>query len=417
MITLDALREIWTVITRNRVRALLTAAGVFWGMFMLVVLLGLGEGMKDGITRNMRRAATNSVTLWGDTTSLTYGGFQPGRRVRFRLKDGDALRQQLTDVRVVAPRLRYGGWRNSSVVSHGSESGTYGIYGDIPDYQQVQIFLFEKGRFINPLDIEQKRKVAVIGKQVYDDLFKPGEEALGASISLGGVWFQVVGVFDTARADNQGDREAQAIHIPLSTLQAMGNYGDTIGWMTLALGPGEDAASVSDEAKTLLRERHGVHPEDVRAIGGWNSAEEFQRVQRLFGAIRVFVWIVGAATLLSGIVGVSNIMLIVVRERTPEIGLRRAIGATARSIVAMIVQEAVFLTLVSGFLGLFGGLAFTRGLGWYIGPDNASIGAPSIDVQSLLIAALVLCLSSLLSGLLPAVRAAAIEPIEALRTE
>jgi putative ABC transport system permease protein len=414
---LDTVDELVVTLTRNRVRVGLTALGVGWGTFLLVLMLGFGDGLEEGAQRNMRGRATNAVYIWGRSTYMAYGGFKKGRPVRFQLADRDALQAGIEGIQWVCPRSQLGGWRDGTLVRAGENTGAYQLMGDTPEYRHVQVMLQTQGRWLNQRDLDDYRKVAVLGRAVADELFPGQDDLVGASIDVQGVWFQVVGVFDSTRGDEQGDREASAIHVPLTTFQRVFNQGDRVAWFALVGEPDVDGEWVEERARAVLAAQHAVHPDDRDAMGSRNAAEEFNRMKVLFAGIRLFTWLVGAATLLSGIVGVSDILLITVRERTREIGLRRAIGATPSAVVGMILLESATLTLLAGSLGLLAGVAAVEGLRWYVGPDHASLGQPDLDVPTLLGAMALLFVGGGLSGIVPALRAAAIEPVQALRAE
>lgn len=413
---IDALRDLLAVVERNQLRVGLTMLGVFWGMFMLLALLGLGDGLETAVHRTLRGTAPNAVSMWGGRTYRPYAGMQPGRWVRFNLDDVAAL-ADVRGIEVLAPRRQLGRYRDTAMVRRGDRSGGFTTYGDVPAFAQIQPMVWLAGRWINQRDLDEQRKVAVIGKQVADELFPDGEDPIGQAIEVGGVYLTVVGMFNSARADESGDREASAIHAPLTTVQAAFNLGDEIGWISFLVADEEDATEVEERARGVLMERASVHPEDRESVRAWNTAEEFQKLRGLFWGIRLFVWFAGAATLLAGVVGVSNILMITVRERTREIGVRRAIGATRRQVIAMILREAAAMTVVAGAAGIVAGVALIEAIAWYVGPNDPSLGQPKLDLATAMAAATLLLGASLIAGLLPASRAAAIRPVEALRSE
>jgi putative ABC transport system permease protein len=288
--------------------------------------------------------------------------------------------------------------------------------GDQPEFCEITPVVWETGRLLNPLDIAEQRKVAVVGTTVQTELFR-GKDPIGKAIKIQGVYFEVVGVIRSIRGDERGDRENSTIHVPLSTFQKVFNMQDRIAWIAFTAQPDVPATVMEQRVREVLAERHGVHPDDSNAIGGWNAQEDVERISALFGGIRWFVWFVGVATLLSGVVGVSNIMLVVVRERTREIGLRRALGATRASIVVQIVSESVVLTGLAGWIGLVVGVAAVEGAAAWFGPDHELVGSPQVEPAVALGALGVLIVAGVLAGLLPARRAAMIHPVEALRSE
>ena len=415
MLDLDTWTEIAETMRRNKLRTFMTAAGVFWGMFMLLIMLGFGEGLSRGVERNMGDFATNSVYIWGQRTSMPYKGMQPGRRMRFRNADTQAIAARVQGIEHLAPRNQLGGYRDANNVSRAGSTGNYQVMGDHPQYQYIQPMTFVAGRYINKLDIEGRRKVAVIGQQVYDELFEPGEDPIGDSLEINGVWFQIVGHLRSTKADDGGDRENGTITVPFTTFQRAFNYGDAVNWFAITGAPDVPATLIEERVKAVLSERHRVHPDDTQGIGSFNAQQEFAKVQNLFGGIRAFVWFVGSMTLLAGVIGVSNIMLIAVRERTREIGLRRAIGATPASVVMMILQEALVLTALAGGAGVTAAVVVLEIVRAAVGASNEVLGSPQVGPGVAAAATAILVLSGLIAGLLPARHAAAIHPVDALR--
>jgi len=408
--------EVAQVASRNPLRTTLTAMGVFWGTFMLVVMLGFGSSLEHGVMRTMGGYATNAVHMWGRRTSLAHAGRQPGWNVRFRNHDR-ALLEGLPGVELATPRLQLGGYRDGTPVAHGEHTGAFQVMGDTEAFDRVQNVVFTRGRFVNPLDQAGRRKVAVLGREVVRTLFPEGDDPLGQWITIRGVAFQVVGTFRAQVGGDAADRQESSIHVPLSTFQQVFHRGDRVGWFSLLAEPGVAASEVEDRARAAMLRRHGVHPEDGRAIGSYNAEKEYSRLRNLFLGIRWMVWVVGAATLASGVVGVSNILLIVVKERTAEIGLRRALGATPGSIVRLVLTEAVALTTVSGYAGLVVGIALVEAAAAQIGPNHPTMGLPSVDVGAAAGAVVLLAVAGAGAGFLPARRALAVNPVTALRSE
>ncbi|MCB9690662.1 MAG: ABC transporter permease [Alphaproteobacteria bacterium] len=408
--------ELWDVVSRNRVRTLLTISGVFWGMFMLILMIGFGNGLERGMQDTVGGTFTNAVFVWGRTASLPYRGLPANRSVRPSNAEIEALRE-LPGLAVLAPRNRLGGWRSGVNVVHGSELGNYQVNGDVPEWAEVQPMTFPLGRWLNQRDLDEERKVAVIGKPVMDDLYAPGEPVIGSVLTVNGVAFRVVGVFDTPLGGEDAERVENVVHLPFTTFQsAFASYRDYVGWFTATARPEVPASELEAAMRATLAERLVVHPDDLNAFGSRNSQEEFQKIVNLFAAIRLLVWVVGSATLLSGVVGVSNILLVTVRERTAEIGLRRALGATRVSVVTMILQEALMLTAVAGYAGLVVGVGVLELASSALGEGSGSMGPPSVDLRVALGAIGVLIVGGLFAGLIPARHAAAIEPAAALRS-
>ncbi|HEV8244297.1 MAG TPA: ABC transporter permease [Polyangiaceae bacterium] len=416
ILDIDTWQEIWSTLRRNKLRAALTACGVFWGLFMLIVMLGLGKGLENGTRKQLRGLAAHSVFIWGQRTSLPYHGLQPGRYLRFRNDDVDAIRR-VPGVEHVAQRLQFGGWRQGANIVHGTKTASFGVMGDTNEYPLIEPLIVARGRFVNDNDMRDARKVAVIGRQVEGVLFE-NEDPIGKNIQVRGVHFQVVGVIRSQKGGEEGERLESQVFIPFSTFQQAFNERDHIGWFSLTARADVSADQVEAEVKKVLRARHGIHPDDPEAIGSFNAAEQFGKIQGLFAGIRTFVWFVGTLTLFAGVLGVSNILLIIVKERTKEIGIRKALGATPGSIIALVVEEAVALTALSGYAGLVCGVFTLELIGKAVDKlEEAPLTQPSVDLQAALLAAAVLVVAGVVAGIVPARHAAKIHPVEALRAE
>lgn len=416
LLTGDALQEVFQVFNRNRLRTGLTAAGVFWGVFMLLMMQGFGTGMENGVSLTMADNVTNSVFIWTRKTSLPYQGMRPGRRISIRNADVSAL-SQMPGLEHVAPRLQLGGFRSGTTIKRGDRVGSFQVMGDVPAFVHVQPMAFQEGRFINERDIAEHRKVVVIGDQVYRELFDPGRPATGQRLTVDGIAFLVIGRFQARTSGDEGERIENRLHIPLTTFQRAFNTGDRVGWLALTGEPEVQVSMIETDAKAILAARHSVHPDDKQAFGSYNAQDTFQRIQNLFDGMGFLVWFVGAMTLLSGVIGVSNVMLISVAERTREIGVRRAVGASRMNIVWLILREATLLTAVAGYAGLLGGLLAVEALGLLLGDSSDVLREPRVDVLTAVTAAVLLVVAGAISGILPAWRAANIHPVEALRAE
>ncbi|MEN0063615.1 MAG: ABC transporter permease [Myxococcota bacterium] len=412
----DTLVEISDALVANPIRALLTMAGVFWGTLILIAMLGFAEGIEQATIKTMRGSVTNAVFVWGGRTRLPYRGRRPGRRVKYALSDIPVL-TAIEGVKHLSPRSQLGGYRDGIAVTRGTEVGAFQITGDVPNFRHVQAVEWDAGRFINDLDVADRRKVAVIGDQVYRQLWPDGGDPIGQTIAIQGIHFQVIGHFHSATGDDRGDRDEQTIHVPLSTYLSAFRQGDVVEWWAFIVEDGFSSEAVEVEVKKALAERHDVHPKDAVALGSYNAEKEYRRIQSLFLGIRGLTWLVGIATLLSGAIGVSNVLLIVVRERTPEIGVRRAIGATPSAIVFMIALEALVMTSMAGMAGIVMGTLLLEAAAVAIGPDNLSMGQPYIHWSATVGTAALLGFAGLVAGYLPARRAVAIEPVDALRSE
>jgi len=420
MFDLDRWQEIYHVLSKNKLRTFLTAFGVFWGIFMLVIMLGSGNGLQRGVTQNFGDMATNSVFIWTQQTTVPYKGFPRGRRYNFENEDALAIKQGVPEIKYLAPRMQAGGYEQTNNVIRGLKSGVFNIMGDYPVFNKIDPLNFLKGRFINDIDIAEKRKVAVIGTRVVDFLFKKDEEPINQYIQIQGVYFLVIGVFTSKRTGEQANEENQNIYIPFTTLQRTYNYGNAVGFFSITSKDEIPVSVVEEKAIKILKKRHSVAPEDDAAIGHFNLQKEFEKMQGLFFGIRMLVWIVGTGTLLAGVIGVSNIMLVVVRERTKEIGIQRALGATPSKIISQILMESVVLTTFSGYFGLTIGVGLLELINYLLGASGANTEMflhPGIDFSVAITALTILIFCGGLAGMIPARRAVSIKPIDALRFE
>ena len=414
---LDHWQEIKVALLRNRTRTTLTAFGVFWGIFLLMVMLGSGQGLRNGIMRDFEGGATNSFFVWTQRTQKPFAGLPAGRTLQLNIQDVQAIRDKVPEVQLVAPRNQLGGFMGGNNVSRGRKAGAFSVMGDYPEIRQIQSFKLEAGRFLNQFDMDDSRKVAVIGTRVRDVLFARGEQPVGQSIVIHGVYFQVVGVFRSVQSGDDADRDAQTIFVPFPTFQRAFNFGDRVGWMAVISRPDVPASAAEEKVLAVLRSRHKVAPDDQRAFGHFNLEEEFRKVQGLFAGIRILVWLVGVGTLAAGAIGVSNIMLIIVKERTKEIGIRRAVGAKPSAVVTQIALEAVILTASAGYFGLIAGIALVEIVGRVLPEGARMFTHPDVGVGEALRALATLIGAGVLAGLAPAQRAVQVSPIVALRSE
>lgn len=413
---LDSWHEVLATLSRNRLRALLTAAGVFWGIFMLIVMLGIGKGLERGTRRNMGDMTLRSIFIWSQRTSMPYKGLVPGRYLAFENDDIDAIRR-VPGVERVAPRLQLGGWRDGGTISAGKRSGVFSVTGDYPDYRYVEPIEVVRGRFINERDIREERKVVVLGEDVRKILF-PDVDPVGQYVQIRGVYFKVVGELVSHRGGDEGERVKATAFVPFSTFQRAFNVPNRVGWFGLTASPTASAEAVEREVRKLLAARHRVHPEDAQAIGSFNAAERFGKVDGLFRGIQTFVWFVGTLTLLAGVLGVSNILLITVKERTRELGIRKALGATPWNTISMILKESITLTALSGYLGLIAAVGVLELVGAAVAKlEKAPILAPEVDLGTALLALAVLTVCGAVAGIVPARKAVSVSPVEALRAE
>lgn len=422
MFDLDKWQEIFSALKKNKMRTFLTAFGVFWGILMLMIMLGSGRGLQNAVFHGMKDFATNSVFLWTQPTTVAHAGYPRGRQFNFRNDDIEALRAHIPEIDILAPRLQGMGNPNSiDNVVRGKHAGAFTVNGDFPEWNLIDPVKMEKGRFLNHFDVKYNRKVAVIGNRVYESLYEAGEEPLGSYIRIQGVYFQVIGVFEPQNSNiGFGGDKAESVFIPFTTLQRTYNYGDIVGWFAITSTDNVPVSEVEEKVVAYLKRRHNIAPEDSQAIGHVNLEKEFNKIQGLFMGIDFLVWIVGIGTLMAGVIGISNIMLIVVRERTKEIGIQRALGATPVKIVSQIITESVFLTTLAGYSGLVAGVLLLEGLGAVLaasGGDSPALRSPGVDFNVAMIALLVLVVSGALAGWMPAQRAISIKPIDALRDE
>jgi len=408
MLDLDKWQEILSTIASNKTRTLLTGFSVAWGIFMLIILLGSGQGLSNGIEYQFRDDAINSVWVRSGQTSIPYKGLQPGRSIQFTNQDTDDLKT-IDGVDHATARFYIQG---NVRVSYGKESDNFDVRSVHPGHRYVENTIMTRGRFINELDIAEHRKVAVIGKLVSDALFK-SEPAIGKDIKVNGIAFKVVGVFE----DTGGEGEMQKVYLPISTAQRAFGGGNKVAQFMFTTGDAdlERTKAMAEQVRNDLAQRHTFSPEDRRAVFVYNNNENFARFLSLMDGIRMFIWVIGIGTILAGVVGVSNIMLITVRERTKEIGVRKAMGATPWSVVGLILQESVLITSVAGYVGLVLGVALLELLSGKLQADY--FRSPEVNLGVAIYATLLLVLAGTAAGLFPAVKAARIRPIEALRDE
>ena len=420
MFDLDRWQEIYHVLRTNKLRTFLTAFGVFWGIFMLVIMLGSGTGLRNGVTQNFGDMATNSIFVWAQQTSVPYKGFSRGRGFNFENRDADALLASIPEIKYLAPRTNVGGYNGSSTAMRGLKSGEFGLFGDYPVYNLIDPVNLTNGRFINDLDIKEKRKVVVIGKRVREILFEPKENPMNQYLKINGMYFQVIGIHKSKRTGEQASQEDQRIFMPFTTLQRVFNYGNAVGFFAVTAKDEIPVTAMEDKVIALLKKQHSVAPSDENAIGHYNLKKDFDRMNGLFAGIRFLVWIVGTGTLLAGVIGVSNIMLVVVKERTKEIGIQRALGAGPGVIISEIITESVVLTTFAGYFGLVIGVGLLELINWLLtksGANTQMFVHPGVNFNVAITALTILIVSGALAGFIPARRAISVKPIDALRYE
>lgn len=414
MFNIERWQEIFEAIGKNKLRTFLTGLSVASGIFILVILLAIGQGMSNGVSKEFENDATNRISVWTNVTSVEYKGLNPGRRIEMDNRDYDLAVNKNSD-QIELKSGVYSRW--GQLVTYKKENGSYRVEGVRGDYQFLENESLIAGRYINQNDLNSYEKNAVIGNQVYLDLFK-GKDAIGKYIDIAGIKFKVVGVY----TDPGGEREETRIFIPLTTAQRVYNAGDKLRSLAFTLEQHdtyEDALAASEafseQLKADLKTKHSIAPNDERAVNVNNTLEHAKRFYDLNNMIRWFFWGVGICTIIAGVVGVSNIMLIIVKERTKEIGVRKAIGAQPWSIIWMILHESIFVTAIAGFAGLLFSLFLLQLVGPFIETDY--IRNPSVDFSVAITTVIILVIAGAIAGFFPAYRAANIKPIEALRDE
>lgn len=406
----DTWQEVYDSVTKNKVRTVITMIGVWWGILLLIALLGAARGMENSFNRLFGDFATNSVFIWGQSTSIPFKGFQEGKRVRLKLSHVNMIRENIEGIELVVPRNR-----SQALVVKNLLSGNYGINGDYPVLDKIQKKKMVLGRFINQNDINNNRKSAVISEDVYKQLFETDENPIGHYLQINSMNFKVIGVFQNENVDMGPPSD---IHIPFTTFQQIYNRGDRIGWMVITGKPKYNIKQIEEDVKLLLRNLNKIHPRDKRALGSFNLGKEFAKITGFLTGMQFLTWFVGISTLIAGVFAIGNILLITVKERTKEIGVRRALGATPFEIKRQIVVEAVFLTIISGLLGIISGgwiLIIIDNI-WGQGSDATLVNA-SVSIGVVFVALIILVMLGTLIGLIPAFKATSIKPIEALREE
>ncbi len=410
MIDIDKWHEIFSSLGRHKLRTFLTAFSVWWGIFMLVILLGAGNGLENSAKRDFQNDAMNVLWMWTQQTSEPYKGLPAGRFINFTNDDFDLISEH--------PEIKHASMQNrlwgEFFISYKEKSLSYGVQGVYPGHQAIELPVMEEGRYINQADIEGFRKVCVIGLPVRQGFFKDEEQALGEYLNIKGVKYKIVGIFSEDR-----DREMQRIYVPASTVQRIEGT-DRVQTIVVEMGdtPLEETQKLEERIRQQMAAQHKFSPADRSAVGIFNRTEEFQDIKAVMLLIRTFIWFVGIGSIIAGVIGVSNIMLIIVKERTKEIGVRKALGATPNSIVSMIVQESVFLTGLAGYVGLASGLGVIYAINQFMVSNDIEAEFfynPSVNLGTVLIALLILVLSGVVAGLIPALQAVKINPVTAMK--
>lgn len=410
--------ELAQVLLRNPFRTFLSSLGVGWGLFMILITVGASNGLEEGVKSDMGNRVKNSAFLWGESTSLPYKGYPRGRWIELTSPDVEYLVKNATTLEVVAPRNQLGGWRGGNNVTHGLKTAACGVYGDMPVYKDIDPILITEGRYINQRDLDDRRKVAVIGKRVRQLLFDREEQVLGSHIQIQGVTFTVVGVYKSQQTGEDAEEAENSIFTPYTTFNHAFHMGDKVGWLSLLIKedvPGDTAVA---EVLRLLKAQKSIHPDDPRGFGHWSMAEMHEEMSTVFAAFRWVSFVFGGLALFAGVIGIMNIMLITIKERTRELGVRRALGATPANIVVQIMVETLTLTVLAGLIGGILGVFALEALDTYLvnAEDNGIFRHPHVTLDVLLTALTTMTILGAFAGVLPALRALRVQPVEALRT-
>ena len=414
----DPWLELAQVLLRNPFRTFLSSLGVGWGLFMILITVGASNGLEEGVKSDMGNRVKNSAFLWGESTSLPYKGYPRGRWIELTSPDVEYLVKNATTLEVVAPRNQLGGWRGGNNVTHGLKTAACGVYGDMPVYKNIDPILITEGRYINQRDLDDRRKVAVIGKRVRQLLFDREEQVLGSHIQIQGVTFTVVGVYKSQQTGEDAEEAENSIFTPYTTFNHAFHMGDKVGWLSLLIKedvPGDTAVA---EVLRLLKAQKSIHPDDPRGFGHWSMAEMHEEMSTVFAAFRWVSFVFGGLALFAGVIGIMNIMLITIKERTRELGVRRALGATPANIVVQIMVETLTLTVLAGLIGGILGVFALEALDTYLvnAEDNGIFRHPHVTLDVLLTALTTMTILGAFAGVLPALRALRVQPVEALRT-
>lgn len=409
---IDAWTEVYAAIRKNKLRTILTMIGVAWGMFLFVLLLGLTRGMQNGFDRNLADAATNSLFVWGGTTSMPYKGFQKGRLIELKMSDVKQIEAQFPQISLIAPR----NMMPNSVVAFGTKYNFYNINGDYPDQNRMFGKDIVKGRFIDEDNIKNEIKVCVLGIEVVENFFDKDQNPLGKQIRISDSYYTIVGVYDSPSSPVETKDQ---IYIPFTTFQKVYNQGEKIQYLSLSIPNEYDIVQFEKQLKNYLKEVKNIAPEDEQGLGGFNLGEMLGKIMKFVKGMQFLAIVVGAMTLFSGVIAISSILLITVSERTKEFGIRRALGAIPSQIRGQILLESVVLTLIAGLAGIVGAGLILMFLNEVIIPGNDSIPIynASIDLFTLFAALAIMVVMATFAGLIPAQRAIAIKPIDALRDE
>lgn len=413
----DSWNEILQIMLRKPIRTILASIGVGWGIMMLILLVGAGNGLENGTKLESAGVAENSMFIWSRKTSKPYKGFQRGRRIELDNTDFAYLKDNVAEITAISPRNQLGGYNGSNNVSYKSRTGAFNLYGDAPELIKIKPVIITQGRYLNEGDVLEKRKITVIGDEVRKVLFQD-EDPIGQHIQANGINFKVVGVFKSMRAGEDGLEEMQSLFIPYTSFQKAFNWGDKIGWFSILCDNEKSVEELSKKVTSILMARKNVHPEDKRAFGSWNMGEEMGRFNQIFDAIDLIGYFVGSLVLLAGIIGIINIMLVTVKERTKEFGIRRALGAAPKTIINQVVKETLLLTITASSVGMILGVFLLKKMSDMT--DSGDMGVfyhPEVSLKVVVMAMVLTITFGALAGLIPAIRAVSIKPVDAIRTE
>ena len=414
----DTWQEIFGSIQKNKIRTIITMIGVLWGIFIYIALSGSSKGLDNGFERQFQSIASNSIFVWAQSTSLPYAGYKSERNITLKIQDAEVLKKQVKNIKFIAPRIVAGvfGSAGGSIV-RGTKTGTYSVYGEYPEYIKIATSkIYDGGRFINQSDIQDDRKVCVIGERTQLELFEEDEDPIGKFISINKINFRVVGVHKFVQGGGFGDDGD--IYIPFTTFKKIFNTGDDVGFFMIAADENADGVKVEKDIKATLKQIHKIDPNDERAIGGFNLGEIFRKTMNFANGLTFLSLVVGIATILAGIIGIGNILLISVKERTKEIGIRKALGATPGEVRSQIILESVFLTILAGVIGIILGALVLYGINAAtMDQTDFPYTNPTVPIPYVLGALGLMVLLGTLIGIIPAQRAVSIKPIDALREE
>ena len=411
---IDTYREILDTLTRNKSRSFLTGFGVFWGVFMLVALIGGGQGLKELLNQNFEGFATNSAMVWAQPTTKAYKGFRKGRRWNMEYKDVQRLKSRIPELDVVSPVL----FSNGGTAYFGDRKTTVSINGVQEDYQRVSEPKMRYGRYLNDMDVAQRRKVCVIQKKTYKDLFPGGGDPCGSFIRVDSVYYQIVGVdYSSAEGISFGGESGTTMLLPITLMQQTYNMGQSVHMIAVTGKKGVVMSVVADRIRETIARAHTIDPEDEQGVMVFNTEVLFQMLDSLFRGVNFLIWLVGLGTLLAGAIGVSNIMMVTVRERTIEIGIRRAIGATPKMVLSQIISESIVLTMVAGMSGILFAVMILQMLELANTEDGILAAHFQVGFWTAIFAALAIAVMGVLAGLAPAARAMSIKPVDAMRDE